>query len=467
MIRLNLVKNIVLPIICIFAINTLHAQCGTWIGSPKEGAATDAHTIYRGQMKSEDLSAAFEQWKIAYDIAPAADGQRDFHYTDGIKIYKYKFKNETDEAKKKEYADAIIRLYNEARECFKSGAIKMKGADTRVGYLLGREGFDRYYDLRTPYTETYKVLKEAVEVGGNNTEYIVLAPYADVAVYMYTNELIDKAEARAVHAAINEIGEHNIVNSESYGDYYQQALDAANGSIAQIEDNIFDCAYFMPKIKAEYEENPDDPETMENAIREMKRRACPADDAFLVQLEAKYSKYAAAENARRQAEFEANNPGILAKKAYDAGDYNGAVAKYQEAINQETDPSKQADYYFRMASVQGRKLSKYNDARANARKAADLKSGWGRPYMLIGDLYAKSSRNCGDSFMQRCAILAAIDKYAYAKSIDSSVADEASSRISKYNASKPDQEAAFMRGYTNGQKVKVSCWIGETVTLRF
>ena len=87
--------------------------------------------------------------------------------------------------------------------------------------------------------------------------------------------------------------------------------------------------------------------------------------------------------------------------------------------------------------------------------------------MLIGDMYATSSRNCGDAWNQRLAVLAAIDKYARAKAVDEDFAREASSRIAKYSTSRPEKGDAFMRGFTNGSQVKVGCWINETVTLNF
>jgi hypothetical protein len=95
-----------------------------------------------------------------------------------------------------------------------------------------------------------------------------------------------------------------------------------------------------------------------------------------------------------------------------------------------------------------------------------MNSGWGKPYILIGDIYAKISRGCGDAWEQRLAILAVIDKYRYAKSIDSEVADEANRRIANYNDSLPNKEEGFMRKVSAGDKVNVGC-IGETVTVRF
>ena len=464
--KLFLMRNLFLLILSTFLVTGLNAQCETWVGSPNEGAITDAHTIYRGHVKAKQFDEAFEFWETAYKGAPAADGGRDFHYTDGIKIYMHKFKNATDEAKKAEYSAAIIRLYNEARDCFTSGAIKMKGADKRVGYFLGREAFDRYYELRTPYTETFEVLKEAVKVAGNDTEYIVLAPYADVAVYMFTNELIDKAATREVHDLINKIGSHNAKSNEKYGAYYTQALESANGSFAQIADNIFDCEYFMPEIKANYEANPDDPTTIETAIREMKRKACDPSDAFLVMLEGKYSQYAAAENARRKSEFEANNPAMMAKKAKEAGDYNGAIAKYNEAIAAESDPSKQALYHYQIGQIKGKKMKDFSGGKAAANKAIQLRPDWGPPHMLIGDLYISNSKRCGDAIKQKCCYIAAVDKYRKAKSVDPESAAKASEKISRYAGTRPEKENAFMQGYKEGQTISLPC-IGTSVKLRF
>ncbi|MFM8361847.1 MAG: tetratricopeptide repeat protein, partial [Haliscomenobacter sp.] len=166
-------------------------------------------------------------------------------------------------------------------------------------------------------------------------------------------------------------------------------------------------------------------------------------------------------------EYLAKNPGLAARKLYQEGKYSEAIEKYKEAIGQETDSEKLAEFYFGMASIQFRQLKAYSAARDNARKAASYKQNWGRPYMLIGDMYAASSRNCGsDGYTRGLAVLAAIDKYSYARSIDSEVAGEASKKISLYSASVPPKDDVFMRGAQN-TTVTVPCWIGERVTLRY
>ena len=88
--------------------------------------------------------------------------------------------------------------------------------------------------------------------------------------------------------------------------------------------------------------------------------------------------------------------------------------------------------------------------------------------MLIGDMYAKSSSSCGkDAYSRGLAVLAAIDKWSYARSIDGEVASEANKKIATYSEHIPPQDDAFMMGKSEGQKETVGCWIGETVSLRF
>ena len=452
----TLLSNLFLIFISLLITNSINAQCKNWMDSPQKDEAETAHVLYRQDVKNKDYDAAYDNWKKAYEIAPAADGKRPSHYSDGRKILKHKYDNETDEAKKKELADWIIKLYDEQMQCYGNEAI-----------LLGFKAYDMFYKFRSPYPETYEILKLAIEKGGKNSPYTVLDPMATIAVYLFTNNKMDKEKARATHDKLMEIADFNINNGNKYADQYKAAKQNVIARFAEIKYQIFDCEYFKNELKDEIEQAKNDPVKASEMYGKLRQRHCADDDPLLMTFKKNYEKYAAEENAKRQAEFEANNPGMLAKKAYDAGNYKEAIAKYDEAIAKETDPEKQAGYYFSKASIQFRKLKSYSAAKASAKKAAALRPGWGRPYMLIGDMYASGSRSCGDDWAARLAILAAYDKYAYAKSIDSSVADDAQKRMSKYHASFPDKEEAFMRKVKKGQKVSVPCWIGESVTIRF
>jgi tetratricopeptide (TPR) repeat protein len=198
----------------------------------------------------------------------------------------------------------------------------------------------------------------------------------------------------------------------------------------------------------------------------LKAQGCTNDDPDIIKLDTEWKKYATEENARLQAEFEANNPAAGAKAAYDAGRFQEAITKYRQAIESATDADTKATMMFAIASIEFRKLNLYSQARSTAFAAAKLKSGYGRPYLLIGDMYAKTARSCGDAFNQRLCILAAMDKYNQAKSVDPSLSGEANDKLSHFYGSVPDKSEAFMRGYAEGQTLNCGCWIGESVRLR-
>lgn len=463
-----------LPGLMMLALSiNVSAQCETWEGSAQKGEAEDAHTIYRQALKTKDYAIAFPNWEKAYSIAPAADGKRDFHYTDGIQLYLNKWKNETDAAKKKEYVDMIMKLQAEAINCLNSGGITLscEGESDcytkRMGYLQGRLAYDMFYTLNTPYSKTQEQLAGAVRNSGNDAEYIVFAPYANIAVYNFEKELMTKEEARAIYEDLNEIADYNIEKGDNLSPSYQQAKESMNATFSKIERDIFDCEFFKAKLRPDYDADPDNVEVIKQTLAILKGQGCEPGDPFYDELDTKWKKYAAAENAKIQAAYNQNNPNVMAKKLYDQGDFKGAAAKYQEAADGEADPSKKAGYLFSLASIEFRKLKQYSTARATAREAAKLRPGWGRPFMLIGDMYGSTARSCGDSWNQRLAILAAMDKYNYAKSIDPEQAADANSRLSKYRASMPDKNDGFMRSVKAGQSAQVGCWIGETVKVRF
>lgn len=472
---MDMLKKSIFSLIILLGLSQgAEAQFTSWIGQPFEEEATDAHSIYRTALKAEDWDEAFKAWQKAYDLAPVADGKRDYHFIDGVKLYVHKFKNESDPEKKKEYVTIINRLYDEAVQAYEQKAIKPSSCgnndecfDRKIGYVYNRKAFDMYYSLNSNYSENLKVYDLALEKAGNDIEYTVFDPLSAIVVYQFQKGKITKEQAAEYHSKMTSIAEYNLENNEQLGAYYQQAWDAAKVKFAPIEPDIFDCEYFKPKYKQLYDENPNDMDQLKNLVALLKKRDCDPNDPLLVDLEGKWVKYAAKVNAERQAEFEANNPSFLAKKAYDAGDFEEAVDRYDEAIDQETDMDKKASYLFSKASIQFRKLKQYASARATAYEAAKAKPNYGRPYMLIGDMYGASARGCGDDWNQRLAIIAAIDKYNYAKSIDPEVANEASERVRKYNASLPDKTEGHMRSVKAGAKETVGCWIGETVTVRF
>ncbi|MDX1940397.1 MAG: hypothetical protein SFU99_07590 [Saprospiraceae bacterium] len=450
-------------------VTAANAQCGTWNNLPNKEDLEGAHSIYRQYLKDkqvadiqqldeENLKIAFDNWKKVYDAAPAADGQRATHFTDGRTFYMALHNKTNDAAKKKEYADMTLRLYDEQMQCYKNEA-----------FLLGRKAYDMFYYLPSYgiSKDTYEAFKKAVEKGGNASEYIVLDPMGQLMTYLFQQKQVTKEEVEMMTEKLTAIAEHNEKNNKQYGAYYKQGLAAMENSLVPIANDVFDCEYFKKKLLPSFKENPDDIEVVKYVYTRLRSQGCDSSDVALAELRTKYESLAAEINAQLEAELRKNNPGYDASQLQQEGKYAEAVARYKEAIDKETDNDKKAQFYYAVAYIQTWQFDQYSSARENARKAASLKSGWGKPYILIGDMYARTSRSCGDDWNSRLAILAAIEKYAYAKSIDSEVASDANDRIGRYADAKPAREEGFMRKVNPGDSATVGCWIGETVRVSF
>ncbi len=466
-------RNFLTAIILLSIANMGIAQCENWVGHPQENEASDAHSIYRTALKAEDFATAFENWEKAFAIAPGADGKRDYHMTDGAKLYLNKFQNATDEAQKTEFKAKVVEMYDQAVECTRSKSIMSDKCqddaciEKRISYLRGRQGYDMYYTLNSVYSKNYEVLMESIALGGNDTEYIVFDPLAKIAVYQYQNGILDKAKALEIYQTIESVANYNIENNDTYSTYFDDAWKNARVHYSAIESEIFDCAFFKNKLQPSYDADPDNPDVIKKTLARLKAQGCDESDAFVMELDKKWKKYANETNAQMLAADKTNNPAKYAKKLRKEGDYAGAVEYYQKAISVETDMIQKASYLHSVAQIQYSEFKEYSKARKNALEAAKLRPGWGKPYITIGDMYGRTARSCGDDWNQRLAITAAIEKYAYAKSIDPESAADASSRIAKYRPSLPEKQEGFMRKISAGQSVKVGCWIGETVKVQF
>jgi hypothetical protein len=455
-------------LLTVFAVSSITAQCTNWNDSPRKSEAEDAHVVYRSlikgkqvadldKMTEEEFTTTFDNWKLAYEIAPAADGKRASHYSDGRKLMMAKFNKEQDAEKKKEYAQAVLRLYDEQIECYQN-----------EGYLLGRKGFDMFYFLGNGYSmDSYETLKSSAKKGGNATEYIVFDPLTQIMAYLYKSKQIEREEVIEVYDEVEKIIAYNSENNKDYAQYYKDVGAIVTNNFKEVAGEVFDCEYFKKRLLPKFQENPDDLEVIKYVYVTLSDQNCQEDDPEMKELKAKYELVAKAYNDSIEVIRRNDNPIYDATKLQQEEKYKEAVARYKVGIETSDDDNAKAQAYYSIAFIQTYEFGKYQTARGNAQKAAGLKSGWGKPYILIGDMYAKSSRSCGDDWNTRLAILAAIAKYRYAKSIDSEVAADANKRIGNYNAARPEKQEGFMRGVSEGQKAKVGCWIGETVTVEF
>jgi len=104
----------------------------------------------------------------------------------------------------------------------------------------------------------------------------------------------------------------------------------------------------------------------------------------------------------------------------------------------------------------------YEKSRTIARKAAKLNPKAGKPYIIIGDLYALSAKECGnDEFTTKVAYWAAVDQYKRARAIEPDLDEIINKKISYYSKYYPTLEMLFFQNLDEGDTYNVECWINE------
>jgi hypothetical protein len=110
---------------------------------------------------------------------------------------------------------------------------------------------------------------------------------------------------------------------------------------------------------------------------------------------------------------------------------------------------------------------KYLDAKKYALEAIKLRSDWGKPYILLANIYATGPK-CGENeFELKWIYWIAVDKLLKAKAVDSDLAATVNPMISSFSQHFPKKEDAFFYGVNEGDTVNVGCWIGESTKARF
>ncbi len=423
--------------------------------SAQREEAETAYTLYKDELRMKNLADALPLWQRAFELAPAGEGRMKYQFDDGIKLYKHFFSEAEDPAEKRIFADSILTIYDKRLECHPDDA----------DYVNARLGFDAYYTLGefVPDNEAYNRLKNSFDSKGKDVEYFIINPFTKILYDKIVAKEIGNEEGRkyanmifeAVDQGLAECGD-KCESWEIINDYAPQRLAALEGL-----KGFYGCEYYSSKYIDLYNASPEDCEVINDTSRKLKWGDCANDHPGVMQLaEAK------AKNC-----YVAPPPEGPLKRAfntYNEGKYRDAITLFEEFVNKTDDPAKKAKYTLLIAKIYYGDIKNFPQSRLYALRAAEFRSNWGEPYILIGKLYASSGPLCGPGrgWDSQIVTWPAIDMFRKAKSVDPSVSEEANKWIREYEQYMPKMEDVFVRNLSKGQSFTVGCWIQEKTTIR-
>ena len=389
--------------------------------------------------KNTAVKDAIKPWRRVFLNCPAS---RQSLYLDGIKITEWRIKNTKDEALKDKLIDTLLMVYDQRIKYF-----------NKEGYVLGRKGVDMYTYRPENFDDAYKVLNRSVEIDGNES-------YPDVLVFYMraTKKMVDEEKAPVDiifenYDQCSQIIEYNLRANEDDQKKYSN-WENVKGNIDITFEPYATCEALVNIYTPKFKENPGDIEMLKKLTKLLDKKKCVEEPLYFDATLKLYELDPSPEAAY-----------LIGKMMMKNEDYNEAI-KYLKEGEKLEDDEYVFNSYLLLAEAYSR-LMNYPAGRSYALKAASVNPNDGHPYILIGDMYAASSKECGTNDLDKKAVYwAAVDKYYQARRVDESLADIANSRINTYSAYFPMSETIFFHNLNEGDDYQVECWINETTKVR-
>jgi len=393
-------------------------------------------SLYREFYRQENFKDAIGPWRAVFSKCPRGTQNA---YIDGVKMFSAFIKNEEDKEVKEKLIDTLMMIYDQRIEYF-----------NKRGYILGRKGAD-YFKLRpTDVQEAYNILNESVELEGNNSSYSILGYYFKSTIKLVDKELAPKELILENYDKISEIIDFNIKNDPTSGVKYENT----KGYIENAFEPFASCENLISIYSDKFAENPDDIEQLNKIIKLLDKKGCHEEPLYFETNIKLYELEPSPESAY-----------LIGKMYLKKGEYKNA-AEYLEQATEMENKDKVGDVYVYLAES-FRNMKNFPKARTYAYKAIEFNPENGNPYIIIGDMYAASAKNCGDNELtKRVAYWAAVDKYKKAKKVDSSIEVIANKRIKNVSSNFPDVQTIFFHDLKEGDTYKVECWINENTIVR-
>ena len=413
-------------------------------------------------------------WREVFLNCPRAS---QLTYTNGEKIMDYFIR--TNPKNKGAYIDTLNMLMDQRAQYFPNDP---KTGKSQVANILGKKGYLIYAYDKDRYEEAYNVLKDAVELDITQIQVGFLDSYFRAAADMVNNNKAEKMTVIEVYQELTDVLDDNIkvlaeketelqtarTDAEEAGDAdgvagFDKQLEKNEKAINNYKgvknniDNLFQpfasCEDLIKVFSTKMAENPNDITLLKRITTILDKKDCTDSKLFL---DASKNLYALEPSPEA-----AYNIGI---QLFKDKKYSEAATYFDQATKAENNDRVYRAY--RNLAFCYQNTGNLSRARDVARKAAQVDPTAGEPYLIIGMLYAESSKQFDGDLESKAVFWAAVDKCQRAKQIDPSIADRANSLINAYSQYYPSMETIFFNDYAEGQSYTVGGWIGETTTIR-
>ena len=415
----------------------VNAQDG-WNWGDQVDKAKENNVIYSDALKAKNYEATIEPLNWLLENTPDLNPSI---YINGVKIYEALGKKETDPAKKDEYVQFGLGLFDKRAEIYpkdKNEIVERKGI----------YAYSFYKKTKEQYENTFNILKESFDLNGAEMNRGALVALMDMTYKNYLYKRLTDEQVIDLYSEISEaLNKQKEGASEANKKKLNNYIDTVDRLLAATKIEI-SCDLVEERFGPKLDQG--------NDVNIAKR-------IFDLMIKGKCIDRPLALKAAEIIQTNEPTFGVakfLGAKNQQEGNEEKAFAFYEEAAGLTDDNTEKAEMYVNMAKIQ-MKSGQKSTARNTARRALSFDPSHSDAFELIGDLYF-SSYGSGPCFQQksqvadRAVFIAAYDQYRRAG---------ASAKMNSAKAQFPSIEDIFNEGKSEGESITVGCWINTTVQL--
>ncbi len=404
----------------------------------------------QSKYKNSAINDAQKPWEWVFENCPRASENI---YLDGAKMLKYRIKNSEAKEIKEELIDSLMMIYDRRINFFPNS--HHPPHKPQKGKILGYKGVDLYQLRPTAYPDVYEILKESVTLDKASSKSAVFVYYFRVTTKMAQKSKIDTAIIVDVYDELMGYIEQNIEYYHTSGNTKkEEEWRNVKGNIDNTFEPFAQCNDLVRVYQQKFDQTPNNIDLLKKITAILDKKKCHDGPLFF---EASVSLH--------KLEPSPESAYLIGKMLMIQQRFKEAVPYMEEATTMEN-IEKRDDAFLFLARI-FRASGNYAKARKMAFEAAKINTTNGAPYVLIGDMYAATAKDCGtDDLTKKVAYWAAVDKYAKAKKVDPSLTESMNKLIKTYNAYFPPTELLFFHALKEGDTYTVGCWINEVTKIR-
>ena len=408
---------------------------------------------YQTLLKENDFKKAYAPWKAAFTETPWAQACL---YTDGTRILRALIADSKNETEREGFLKELMAVHDQ-RIHYLDSLNTLTDAPVSPGFILGMKVHDYFMFAPLPMDvdKAYRMERQAIDMEQEKSTYYMLQDLMDLSLqklrenpdhieqFIQDYLTASRYATMRIKAFASDAKKHQLWGTaKNYID--ARFMESGKTTCQELQ------AVYGPKI----EQHPTDLTYLNQVLTTLEQLKCTDEEAYLAASEAVCRLTPTCGKAARC--------GYL---YYKKGETEKSIAYFDKAIALADSTTEQASCCYQAARILFDQ-KQWSRAKQYALKAIALNPNDGKPYILIAQMYASNPNWCKEATLNRCTYFAVIDKLQKAKSVDTSVTDEATRLIDTYTAHVPsDHDLAYL-GLKKGNSVILGGWIDETIILR-